>query len=103
MFRPFVHVSAGHLLALVYQTSGHQKKGACAISRHRSVFINLDVSIGYEQISWHVSRLKLLSTFVVVGEERGEIFDRSSTAADQKDRQREVQGFTGREFFRYGI
>lgn len=98
MFRPFVHFSAGHLLALVYQTSGHQKKGAYAISRNRSVFINLDMNVGYEQISWHDSRLKLLCTFVVVGEERGEIFDHSSTVADQKDRQREVQEFRGREF-----
>lgn len=57
-------------------------------STHRSVFINLNVSVGYEQISRHVSarvrqfEISVYFRYGLVGEERGEILDRSDTAAD---------------------
>lgn len=40
-----------HIMALIYRTSLQQNSGRTLISTHRSVFINLDASVGYDQIS----------------------------------------------------
>lgn len=40
-----------HIMALIYQISLQQNSGRTLISMHRSVFINLDASVGRDQIS----------------------------------------------------
>lgn len=50
-----VRFNAVHLMTRIYQSSAHQNSRRPLISTHRSVFIDLDVSVGYEQISRQVS------------------------------------------------
>lgn len=50
-----VHFNAVHVLDLIYQTSVHQNSRRALNATHRSVFINLDASVGCHQISRQVS------------------------------------------------
>lgn len=77
-----------HIMALIYQTSLRQNSGCTLISTHRSVFIDLDVSIGYDQIS-HQGRPRVRKFEISVDLRCSlveEILDNSSRVAVQKDR-----------------
>lgn len=81
-------------MAPIYQTNQHRNNGCMLISTHRLLFINLDTSVWYDQISCQVSPCVCKSEmsedlyYSVVSEDREEItvLDRCNTVLVQKDR-----------------
>lgn len=89
-----VHFNAVHVLALINPTRLHQNSRRTLNSAHRSVFINLDASVGGHRISRQVSargrsfKISADLSCSLSREERGEIIDHSSNVDVQKDGQR---------------